>query len=306
MRFFYVLISLALMLSSCQKEISVEVPNPNQSESDIPAGTFTATIDGKSWIAATDKQDVSIIGGVITIHGVASNGETIALQLIATKPGTYDLSQSSYNVLAYQKENNADDFNYFSNTSEDTALAGGQLIISSIDTVNQTITGKFLGNVYYDEDGSSKKITSGEFNLPYVISMLDNNENASTTDTVSALIGANKWTAATVKSAFIQKQGLVIRALSADQEVSIQFQLAANIKVGSYPLEISSEQTALYTEGKFISNQRAFSPISGTLEILEHNTTSKLLRGTFSFAGLSYNSTEARQITQGYFSVKYQ
>lgn len=306
MRFFYVLISVALFLSSCQKEISMEIPEPGQPASDVPVGTFTAVIDGKSWVSVSEMQNASIVGGVIMIHGVASNGETIAVQLLATKPGTYDLSLGNEGMLGYQKENNAPDFNYFSNTSEDTALAGGQLIISAIDTVNQTITGKFSGNVYYDEDGTSKKITGGKFNLPYVTSLLDNNENASTADTMTATIGTNQWNAATVKSAFIQKEGLVIRALSADQEVSIQFQLTPDIKAGSYPLESYSAQTALYTEGKFISNQKAFSPISGTLEILEHNTASKLIRGSFSFAGLSYNSTDTRQIQKGYFSVRYQ
>jgi hypothetical protein len=51
----------------------------------------------------------------------------------------------------------------------------------------------------------------------------------------------------------------------------------------------------------------ALASLSGTLEILERNTTTKRIRGNFLFKGEDVADVLApAQLTEGYFSVTYQ
>ncbi|MEP6952031.1 MAG: hypothetical protein ABI863_22265 [Ginsengibacter sp.] len=45
---------------------------------------------------------------------------------------------------------------------------------------------------------------------------------------------------------------------------------------------------------------------SGTLTILEHNITTKRIRGNFNFHASEVPGTKVSELTEGYFSVIYQ
>ena len=59
--------------------------------------------------------------------------------------------------------------------------------------------------------------------------------------------------------------------------------------------------------GLYMDGTTSFGSESGTLKILEHNTTSKRIRGTFDFeAQEPTNASSTAKLTEGYFSIQYQ
>jgi hypothetical protein len=52
------------------------------------SGSFTATIDGKPWVAMDSARAVSIMNGAINISGLSRDDQNIVLSLAGTTTGT--------------------------------------------------------------------------------------------------------------------------------------------------------------------------------------------------------------------------
>src|SRR5690606_29905967 len=107
--------------------------------------------------------------GSITINAMRPQGDNFGFMLNGITTGTY-AGNDDDNLIGYNAvgiENTFVSFN-FDNPSEDT----GAVVVTEINTVNQTISGTFQFKGYSEDDTGntiSKQFTNGVFtNLPYM------------------------------------------------------------------------------------------------------------------------------------------
>jgi len=300
-----------ISLTSCQKEVSYE-PNYNGNgnggggNTTSSTGTFKAKINGGAWQAATNNQIASIVDGVINITGISSNGQSVIISTIGDTVGTYDLSQAAGDgALAYLPDYKTATSSFTSNASDDPANANGKLVITKIDTDKKIITGTFEAKVFNFVDGTSYTITEGTFELSYVTSITTNNPS-SNASSLKATIDGTAWQAETVMGV-IANGNIMITGTASNGSKSVGFQLPLSITKGTYKLDFFGlTYIGLYNEGTNVNAMKSFGSTSGSIVITEHNTSTKVIKGTFDFKGEMITTGEVRQITAGSFNVTYQ
>lgn len=294
------LISLSFGNTSCQKEFTLSpvdssmITPPGGSSSDT--GSFTATIDGVKFIA--DEVSAAKTIGVIAIAGRSSSGERIVLRVADSAVHTYSLTiNSATNAGAYSKDTaNA----YTTNGGNTAEMSGGILSITNIDTVRKTMSGTFSMKVYRPWDETQKNITEGVFaNIPYETTPLP---PANATDSFRVKIDGTDFPVEFITAVSFYGK---ISVSGSDENVgkTVGITVPDNVTPGTYTLSIFGPDYI----GQYNASSSIFmSASSGTVTILEHNTTSKRIRGSFNFSAKEIADTSTANITEGYFSVVYQ
>jgi len=296
MRFFPIAAALFLLtVTSCRKETSIEGPGTR-------AGNFMATIDGSQWIAADTLKSATIVGGLINLTGISADNQEISITLNDTVPGTYKLNQQSTSVAMYGNIDSSNTFAYSTNQGADTTQMGGTVTVIDIDAINQTITGSFSFTVFRNIDGKQKTITDGIF---YKLHYTGSLPPSSSADTMTADIDGQHWAAKSILSSDLSNV-LVLNGSFLNGTQSVTLLMPQNIQVGGpYPLDYTA-----FTYYGFYSPQISggFASTSGHLTILQNDPTSKRIRGNFDFkaADPTKQSSETHQLTNGFFSVRYQ
>ena len=293
-RFFHIVVSVLAVLAffSCRKETSIENPLKDVS------GTFVAEIDGVHWEAADSMRAAAIVAGVINISGVSADNKQISITLNDTVTGVYALSLLTTSSGLYRDNTSGQSF--VTHGCNDTSLAGGQVTVTEIDRVNQTISGTFSFNAYNDDYGKEVKVTNGEFeHIPYTSSL----PPADAGDTMSATLNNNFWTAGAIQGIAIDNQ-LVIAGSSLNGLNAVSLFMPADIVPGSYTLDYSSDT---YFAAYFPTVNVSLMSFSGNLVIQEHDLANKRIVGKFDFqAADPTGQGQALPVTGGYFSVQYQ
>jgi hypothetical protein len=293
-RTFYRLLGIVfLSWISCTKELSKE-------NGTVPtSGDFYATLDGKLW-NADSLELVFLSNGGVSINGLSKSGDQISITLSTFQTGTYTLNASSDSYAYYTNILATPPAGYLSNFG----TAGGTVTISAIDTINHLVSGTFSFTLINPADNTSKTITSGVFDyLPYTTNGVTVVPPTGTNnDTLQAMVGAAPFTAALVQAQAAGTQ-LVIAGVSSDGKQNLDLLFPSAITPGSYPLDYGSGMygAVYYTDvtNPLISNN------NGTLIILSNNTTTKTVKGTFSFTATTLDNSQSIVITSGYFSVNY-
>lgn len=283
--------AVVLLMASCRKETSIETRNGM-------AGTFTAVIDGKQWIAADSTKGASILQGMINISGISVDNKQLSITLNDTIPGVYRLSQVSASLAAYADNDSSDFYAYSTNQGQDTTQAGGVVTVTEIDNVNKTITGTFSFKVFRDIDNQQKTITEGVFyKLPYVSSLPPSTDK----DTMQAQIDGVSWKAASIiATALAPYLAINGSALNGAQSISLSMPLA--VQPGTYVIDPAGlTYLGIYNPTAATSEVAT----SGTLTILENDASTHRVRGNFQFQAEQPLPPMQSQITGGYFSVLY-
>jgi hypothetical protein len=284
-------------ISSCKKETSIE-------NGSSPTGNFTAVINGVPWAAAASQQQATITQGMINITGVSTDNQEISISITGTGIGAYVLNAQTPSIAAYANLDSSELYAYSTSQSSDTAKAGGTVTISSIDTVDKTVTGAFSLNVFRTVDGQQKSITSGVFNrIPYTTSLPAGNP----TDTVTAAIDGGDWAAQSIQASSLDGTLTLVGALT-DGSQSLALIFPNYSTPGTYPLTSSTaipSYLAVYNE--VINGSNTAEPgTSGSITVLTNNTTTMRMTGTFQFSTNDPNVANSdHSITNGYFSVYY-
>ncbi len=284
------------LISSCKKETSIEKGNS-------VTGNFVAQIDGVHWAAAFNAQQATLIQGMINITGISSDNQEISMTIADSVAGTYTLNQQSASLAAYADIDSSDIYAFTTNQGTDTTQAGGVVTISEIDPIGKTMTGTFSFKVYRDIDGRQKTITAGVFNkLPYTTSL----PSGSSGDTLKATIDGTAWTGKSIEAS-INAGELSIVGSSSDGSQSIGLLVPSTATAGTYPLDGSNPTyIGVYT---IVAGGTASGLVStaGSVTILENNTTSSRIRGSFVFTAKDPTgaSSASHAITSGVFSVYY-
>ena len=301
------------LLLGCSKEFSEEngnLPgmvgtpgNPgNPGNPGQVTGDFRAKINGEQWVA-NKVAGASRMNGFISLTGLSSQGKQLVITLTDSGAKTYKLNANAMNFAAYVDSTDANRNPYTTVESDQDSLAGGTLTITSIDDVNKKISGTFSFRVYRSQDGKKANFTEGKFtNISYGTTL----PPASAKDTFRVKLNGN---------ALVGSSIIVINTFG---KINITFSDAGNTKNVSLSLDEAVTVGNAYTWSGFgdymsIYNEGVTNPPvtylgdGGNLTILEHNTTTKRIRGTFNFVANIFPIPvpPAKTFTEGYFSVKY-
>lgn len=255
-------------------------------------GTFTATIDGVAFVADKVAAATKAIG-VIAIVGQNKAGDQILLRVSDSAVHNYifDINSIS-NAAAYSKDTaNA----YTTNSGITANQSGGVMSITSIDTVKKTMSGTFTLKVFRELDNTMKNITNGVFkNISYGIAAIP---PANELDTFRVKVNGASFPAYAISN-FIY--GTTLNISASDQNVSktVGFSFPTSLTPGTYDLANSFDYIAIYNAGTEYMMAE-----SGSLTVLEYNTTTKRLRANFNFKAFSFLSTAKATLSEGYFSV---
>jgi hypothetical protein len=290
--FVLIVIVSAILISSCQKEIT-GITDPNIITN---PGTFRAKIDGVQWEAMNIKT-ASKLAGVIAIYGSTTGDKSILLRVADSGVHNYTLttqSMENIGILIDSSENT----NSYTTNQWDTDSTYGNVNIVTIDTVNKTMSGTFKLKVYRQMDSAEHTITEGVFtNIIYEVAP----PPPSGTDTFRVKVDGVDFTYNLL--AGISAFGMV--SISAAQTVApaVGLSMPDNVVPGTYTYD------GFEYVGQYNPSQTVFlAADTGSLTILEHNTTTKRIRGNFNFLANTAFTHEPPnvQLTEGYFSIVYQ
>ncbi|RYY58679.1 MAG: hypothetical protein EOO05_15625 [Chitinophagaceae bacterium] len=293
------LLSLALLFSSCQQEPDEELdPQPPAA-----TGNLKATVGGVAW--AADRAEVSYrVAGLISISGLSINGRLLTMTLVDSGVHRYTLNATVVNGAAWVDSTLADRNAFTSNQSDDVSIAGGEVNITSINESRKTMSGTFTYNLYRMLDDKQLAVTNGSFtDLPYFTEL----PATPGSDTIRLKVDGVSFVPDVNYGLSVDMlQQLNISGTTTTGNRSIGISMPQNILAGSYQFEgLAGTSIGVYNPDLDGTNARYSE--SGTLVILEHNTGTKRLRGTFQFHGTNLlDATKVSEITEGYFSVKYQ
>jgi hypothetical protein len=291
------LIVLCFGSDSCQKEFVISgIDSTLITPPGSVSGNFTAKIDGGQFVADKATGATRALN-VIAITGQASDGQLIVLRVADSGVHIYTLEiNSAANAGVYSKDNG---IAYTTNGGNSATQSGGTLSITSIDTANKTLSGTFSIKVYRPIDSTQKNITEGVFNNISYGSL--------------AIPPANSLDTFRVKIDGVQFPVFSIVGISAfnmvdlsasDQLVSktVGLSITSSVTLGSYTFTLFGPDYI----GQYNVDSSFLAAESGTLTILEHNTTTKRIRGNFNFHASELLGTKVSELTEGYFSVVYQ
>ena len=290
--------SALLFLFACSKETSYEKSGLLPPGS--TAGDFTAKINNVAWSAADNQKGASIISGIINITGISSDNKQISITLNGSATGTYLLDQTTLSAGTYVDGNSSNTFAYATNQGTDTSQAGGKVIVTEIDATNKTISGTFQFKVFREMDSQQQVITEGIFNkIPYVNTL----PPASSTDTFFVKVGGVAWSPPSI-TATISSGSLVVAASEQNGSRSVGLVMPSTVTPGNYSMDF----TAGTFFGEYNPNATTFliSDNTGALQIIENNTSTRRIKGTFQFTATDVSgSGETAILTEGSFSVGY-
>jgi uncharacterized protein DUF6252 len=294
----YTLVAVACWWSSsCKKETSIE-------SGSTVSGNFTAVINGVAWAAAAGQESATVTPGLINITGVSVDNREISISITDTGTGVYVLNALSPSLAAFADLDSSNLGAFSTSQSNDSIRAGGTVTITAIDAVHQTVTGTFSFNVYRTSDGQMRTITSGVFNqIPYASSLPAGSPN----DTVTAAIDGGDW-AGQSNLATVQDGTLTIVGALSNGSQSIALIFPADATAGTYSLTangVTPSYIAVYDMVSGSANN-ADPGTSGSITILQNNTSTQRINGTFQFTTNAPNVPNSNHsIANGYFSVSY-
>lgn len=295
------LLSTIILLQSCQREVGFEQDQNNQVN-----GSFKCKIDGVQWVAnkfAIAERE----RGVIMLAGEATDKKQLIITLQGDTVGTYQLDVVVMDhVGAYHDSLSGNPFAFSTHQGSTPAESGGTVTITQIDQANKRIKGTFAFKVFRQMDNASHQMTEGSFDLSYDNPPHQNNP----TDTFRVKINGTSWTPSPVVLSAVSASWplpiISIGATDPNTEKGIDLLMPLTVTPGSYPMDFFAFQYI----GNYYPNDdpmKQQTSMSGTLQILEHNTNTKRIRGNFNFVAEELgNPAVSSNITEGYFSFKYQ
>jgi len=294
---FLVILFSGWIFSACKKETSIETSNVT--------ANFTAVINGVQWAAAKTSEGATLLKGMLNITGISADSQEISITLTDTSLGVHTLSPQTTSLAAYGSIDSSSGATFSTSQGVDSTQAGGEVTLTQINKLNNTVSGTFSFTVYRSSDGTQRTIASGVFtNIPYTSSLPGNNPG----DTLTASIDGAAFASQSIQ-ATVQDAQLTILGSTSNASQSIALIIPTNASVGTHALTPSGSTPAYMSIYDFVSsngNNTAAPANAGSINILENNAAISRISGSFSFttADGSVGNTD-HTVTSGFFSVYY-
>ena len=288
--YLFILAFIFISFSSCvENEISFSNSNNSQSKS-----SFQVTIDGV--LFSTESVDYTSDGVDIAINAIKQGtDEIITLKINNFGLGNFSFDGAS-NVASYIKNDSfsANIWSTFNATS-----SKGNIQFTTIDNVNNTVSGTFNFSGENLVAGSTKEFVSGSFtNIPKSVLPVSNN-------TFFAKLDGVEYKEISLFGSAVTIGGNDLILINANKSLSetISFSLNSDIAVGEY--EFGSFITQSYPTGQYTVGGGVY-VADGKITITKHDIKTKLISGTFEFDASPITTTSPNfAITEGSFSISY-
>ena len=288
---------IILTFNSCQKELT----DPNLTITPGPTGTgdFRAKINGVQFIASVSSG--SRVSGRLVVGGIGG-GKQLVISLVDSGVHHYTLDQASLQAGAFTDSASGSIYTFATNQSSNPTQAGGSVDVTSIDTAAKKMSGTFRFLVYRQFDSTQRTISEGSFTN---ISYSTTTPPSVRTDTFTVKIDNVVFSPFTITGFKITLTNQIsISGTDQNGVKTVSVLMPDTVTPGNYPITtIGGTYFGQYNKD---ATTFLFSDI-GQLTILEHNTTTKRIRGNFNFhASEILTPTSQALLTSGYFSVVYQ
>jgi len=269
----------------------------------IPTGpaVFKADFDAQTYTATLTQAFIS--GGSITITAAKASGESFGFILDGTTVGTY---QAKDHLVAYNVSATAEN-SYIATNPNDGSFNTGTIIITAINTTNNTISGTFSFTAYLSGDTNlvtgvteildTKEFTNGVFtNIPFQADNINNN-------TFSATVDGSAFDEVDVLGVLTQVEGIEVISIGAVDafDDAITVTMRSNLGIGTYTITGSLIEDVVQINYALNNGEFSAFASSGTVTILEK--TAETIKGTFSGTVVIGGTTYV--ITAGTFDATY-
>ena len=287
-----ILILTAFSFTSCENEPIDSSINLDDFQTPVNgAFVFKADFSGETWNGTAAQAVVS--GNLISIGATRADGSTFSILVGSSNPGTYPANN---NILAYTPVGS--DFGYWSVNTANPSENTGSITISTIDTVNKTISGTFTYKGYWsDADNTSiipVQFTNGVFtNVPYITQV-------QTGDTFFAKVNGTEFAEVdilTITTTIGTQEFISVGTQNASLD-AMTVSVKSNLTAGTYPITGNTATDVVQAIYNF--NNTDYIAVSGSITITSKTTDN--IKGTFSFGT---NGTPPFVITEGAFDVSY-
>lgn len=280
----------SIFLIGCEDEHSVENGGGGGAN-----GNFRARIAGVPW-AATTVKTATRTNGLITLKGRNDLGQQIQLQVKDSGVHNYVLHNTSITNVGTLIDSTFSPYDPYTTNQWFTDSIYGNVNISFIDTVMKTISGTFKMKVFRTVDSDEVTITDGTFSsISYGVPNIPPPASNFFVKVDGVEFVENNFTG-------MEMTGLILLTGTNGSGSSVALTMPANIAVGTHSLAASGLNSGLY-----ISGANSYSSESGTLTILEHNSQTNRIKGTFNFVGANITDPALPDVnlTEGSFEITY-
>jgi hypothetical protein len=294
---YFVLLFSVFTFTSCDNEPidpAIVIGGENPGENPGTTGVFKADFDGQTFTTNTTMAYIS--GGSIIMNAVKTNGESFSMILDGTTPGTYPANP---NLIGYSPAGS--EYAFIGTHPTDENANTGSIIVTSVNTTNNTISGTFSFTGYwsdYDDDSvAPKQFTNGVFtDIPYT-------STNPTGDTFDATLNGNVFNDTDILVAEISISGQDFISVAAENlnEDSITVSVRDNLTAGTYAITGNVGTDLVQVNFAPATEDFGTPASSGSVTITEKTATR--IKGTFN--GTVNIGDDTFTITGGAFDVEY-
>lgn len=227
---------------------------------------------------STDARASATADGGLLIQGFTDT-ESLTLRISQLKKGIFEIKEGSPNYAVFE--------NFEGNLFLTKPDGVGTVTITELNEATKTLSGTFLFNAIAPGIDTIYVSQGVMYNIPYSGADVPDPTNAGT---FSAEVDGNPFLPFVV-SARDTGNSIIVSGSTANATMAIT--MPSNVEVGEYGLP-KSKFSAKYQDGDGPQTTAA-----GQINVLEHNTAAKTIKGTFSFL------TNRSEITVGKFEVTY-
>ena len=262
-KFVFVLLAL-LSLISCE-------------DTQINEVALQAKVDNRLY-SSTDARAALNEDGTVTIQGFNEN-ESLTLHLSRLGEGNFTIEEGRPNYAIFEDMGG--------NIYTTMPNGEGVVTISELNETNKTLSGTFDFNAFLPGIDTIYVSRGTLFNVTYSGGDIIDPSNAGT---FSAKVDGNVFIPITVTS---RNTGNTIITSGSTANSTILISVTAGVEPGDYTLPRGG------FSAKYQDINGPETTEDGLITIIEHNTTAKTLKGTFTFL------TNRSEITEGQFEVAY-
>lgn len=284
-----VLLFSVTTFTSCDDEPIDELINLDDTNPPPGGSYFKADFSGETWNA--DNASVIFSGNQFLLTATKGvGGEGFSFILDGNTPGNY---LANLNFVAFKPANST--FGYWGINPVDFNENTGSVTITSVNTVNQTVSGIFSYKGYWSDTTVTNILpiifTNGVFNnLPYTIQNAPNNTFFAKVDGVDFV--ENTINVTTTNN---------IIGISATNETAKNITIGINDNATVGVHNITGNVATDVVQAFYKPSGAPLQAFSGSVNVTSKTTTR--ITGTFNFT--SSNGPTQFQISQGQFDVDY-
>lgn len=252
-----------------------------------------ALVGSTNW--RTPNPNAIISENTIDVWGTSANGQSIHISLKSGETGEFQLGHMQDHEAKFTINMSPGTLPYSTSTNENGT---GLVRVTSINEEARTISGTFHFTGYRASDGSSRRVSDGQFNsVPY--RFIHSSDTTSYNSTFACQDEGNQWVAQKIH-AIKNDTAIIIKAEISDIWESIEMIFPPEITAGVHYITSTGPIFANFQKGF-----HTYPATNGSTTIIQHSQSDRVIRGSFFFNYID-NDNHTGSVTSGQFDVEYE